>query len=165
MQRLPTRTLMFLGAMYAALSLGAAAAQADASTPLRKVPLSTLTDSKGGTLDSAVKPFRWAVSANPGVLDGRANADQILLQAARRHRCQSLHVDFVAGGQAQSAALVLRRAGLPDKVVETQTDTPGTLDAALRPGRAWSLAASTPSVSLAVYANGSVSCRGAKGLS
>ena len=42
---------------------------------------------------------------------------------------------FDAGGQAQSASLLLRRAGRPDVRVDTETDTRGTLDAALRPGQ------------------------------
>ena len=69
---------------------------------------------------------------------------------------------FDAGGQAQSASLLLRRAGRPDVRVDTQTDTRGTLDAALRPGKAWQLAASTPSVSIDVEAKGWASCRSAR---
>lgn len=159
--RLPTRTLIFLAAMYGALAIGAGAAQ---SAPVHKVPLSKLAQGQGGTFDGAYRPFRWAVTANPGVLEGAPRQDQILLQAARRHRCQSIHVDFVAGGQAQSAAIVLKREGRPDVAVQTPTDATGTLDAALRPGKAWTLAGSTPSVSIALYANGWANCRSAKGL-
>ena len=79
MRNLPTRSLMFLGAMYVALTLGAAAAQAKPPTPLRSVPLSALTASEGGTFDSPVQPFRWALSASPGVIEGAPNADQVLL--------------------------------------------------------------------------------------
>lgn len=160
----PTRLMMFLAAMYAALTLGAAAAQAAAPTPVRTVPLSTVAASQGGTFDAGPRPFRWALTANPGVVDGTARADQILIQGSRRSRCQSIHVNYAAGGQSQSAALLLRRAGRPDQVVQTESDTPGRLDAALKPGQEWQLAASTPSISIAVYANGSVQCRGAKGL-
>lgn len=139
--RLPTRTLMFLGAMYAALTMGAAAAQA---APARHVG--------------------WSETAHPGIIEGRPTADQVLLTGSKRHSCQSLHVTFEAGGQAQSASLLLRRAGRPDVRVDTQTDTTGRLDAALRPGQAWELAASTPSISIAVQAKGWASCRSAKGL-
>jgi len=159
--RLPARTLLFLGAMYAALAFGAAAAQA---APSHKVPLSKLTASQGGTFDGAPKPFRFALAATPGVLDGRPNADQLLLEAARRHQCESLHLNFIAGGNAQSAALVLKRQGRPDVAVQTETDTTGSLHAALRPGRSWQLAGSTPSVSIAMYVNGWASCRSARGL-
>ncbi len=159
--RLPSRTLIFLAAMYGALAFGAAAAQA---APMHKIPLSKLAAGQGGSFDGAAKPFRFAISANPGVLDGEANSDQVLLEATRRHRCESLHVDFVAGGQAQSAALVLERQGRPDVAVQTPTDTTGSLHAALRPGRAWQLAGSTPAISIAMYANGWASCRSAKGL-
>ncbi len=110
--RLPTRTLMFLGAMYAALTLGAAAAQA---APQRHV--------------------NWSETASPGIIEGAPRADQVLLTGSKRHTCQALHVTFDAGGQAQSASLLLRRAGRPDVRVDTETDTRGTLDAALRPGQ------------------------------
>ncbi len=161
-KQLPTRLMLFLAAMYAALAVGAAAAQA--APPLRTVPLSTVASTQGGTFDAGPRPFRWAVSANPGVVDGAPRADQILLRGSRRHRCQSLHVTYAAGGLAQSAALLLRRTGRPDVTVQTQSDTPGRLDAALRPGKAWRLAASTPSVSISVFANGSVKCRSTRGL-
>jgi hypothetical protein len=139
--RLPTRTLMFLGAMYAALTLGAAAAQA--------APQSHVN---------------WSETASPGIIEGAPRADQVLLTGSKRHTCQALHVTFDAGGQAQSASLLLRRAGRPDVRVDTETDTRGTLDAALRPGKAWQLAASTPSVSIDVEATGWASCRNTKGL-
>ena len=71
---------------------------------------------------------------------------------------------FDAGGQAQSASLLLRRAGRPDVRVDTETDTRGTLNAALRPGKAWQLAASTPAISISVEAKGWTSCRNTKGL-
>ena len=90
----------------------------------------------------------WSQTASPGIIEGAPRADQILLTGSKRHTCQSLHVTFEAGGQAQSASLLLRRAGRPDVRVDTETDTRGTLDAALRPGKAWQLAASTPSVSI-----------------
>jgi len=141
MRNLPTRSLMFLGAMYVALTLGAAAAQA---APARHV--------------------NWSETASPGIIEGAPRADQILLTGSKRHTCQSLHVTFDAGGQAQSASLLLRRAGRPDVRVDTETDTRGTLDAALRPGKAWQLAASTPAVSINVEARGWASCRNAKGL-
>ena len=70
---------------------------------------------------------------------------------------------FEAGGKAQSAALLLRRPGRPDVVVQTH-DTTGRLNAALRPGRPWHLAASTPSVSISIDANGWASCRSTRGL-
>jgi hypothetical protein len=140
--RLPTRTLLFLAAMYAALAAGAAAAQAA----------------------PAPHDVSWSRTASPGIIEGRPTAEQTLLSGSKRHSCQSLHVTFEAGGQAQSASLLLRRAGRPDVRVDTETDTTGTLDAALRPGRAWLLAASTPSVSIEVAAKGKVSCRNAKGL-
>ena len=73
-------------------------------------------------------------------------------------------MDFVAGGNAQSAALVLKRQGSPDVAVQTPTDTTGSLHAALRPGRSWQLAGSTPSISIAMYANGWATCRSARGL-
>lgn len=161
LNRLPTRTLIFLAAMYAALSVGAAAGQA---APMHKVPLSKLAANDGGTFGGAAKPFRFALSANPGVLDGQPDADQLLLEATRRHQCESLHVDFVAGGNAQSAALVLKRQGRSDVAVQTPTDTTGSLNAALRPGQSWQLAGSTPSISIAMYANGFVSCRSTRGL-
>ncbi len=160
-KRLPARTLIFLAAMYGALAFGAAAAQA---APLHKVPLSELTAAQNGTFDGAAKPFRFALAANPGVLDGEANADQVLLEATRRHQCQSLHVDFVAGGNAQSAAVVLKRQGRPDVAVQTPTDTTGSLHAALPRGRSWQLAGSTPSISISLYANGWASCRSARGV-
>lgn len=159
--RLPTRTLLFLAAMYGALALGAGAAQ---GAPMHKVPLTKLAASQGGTFDGAYRPFRFAVQANPGVLDGAPTDDQTLLRATRRHRCQSIHVDFVAGGQAQSAALVLQRQGRPTVSVTTPSDTTGTLDAALPAGRTWTLAGSTPSVSIALYANGWAKCRSTRGL-
>ena len=142
MRRLPTRSLIFLGAMYVALTLGAAAAQA---APARHA-------------------VSWSQTASPGIIEGAPRADQVLLTGSKRHTCQSLHVTFDAGGQAQSASLLLRRAGRPDVRVDTETDTRGTLDAALRPGKAWQLAASTPAVSINVEARGWASCRNAKGL-
>jgi len=141
--RLPSRTLIFLGAMYAALSLGAAAAQAA----------------------PAHHPVAWSKTASPGIISGTPTAGQILRKGSRRHNCQSLHVTFDAGGQAQSASLLLRREGRPDVTVQTQSDTPGRLDAALRPGQAWQLAGSTPAISIAVSAKGWASCRSGKGLS
>ena len=141
--RLPTRTLVFLGAMYAALSLGAAAAQAA----------------------PANHPVAWSETASPGIISGAPTADQILRTGSKRHNCQSLHVTFEAGGQAQSASLLLSRKGRPDVRVQTQSDTTGRLDAALRPGQAWQLAASTPAISIAVSAKGWASCRSGKGLS
>ena len=140
-KRLPIRTLLTVGSLYAAIAIGAVAAQA---APQRHV--------------------NWTRTASPGIIEGRPAADQVLLQGNRRHTCQSLHVTFDAGGQAQSASLLLRRQGRRDVRVDTQTDTRGTLDAALRPGRTWQLAASTPSVSIEVQAKGWASCRNGKGL-
>ena len=48
--------------------------------------------------------------------------------------------------------------------VQTPTDTTGSLHAALRPGRSWQLAGSTPSISISMYANGWASCRSTRGL-
>jgi hypothetical protein len=141
MRKLPTRSLMFLGAMYVALTMGAAAAQA---APQRHVG--------------------WSETASPGIIEGAPRADQVLLTGSKRHTCQALHVTFEAGGQAQSASLLLRRQGRPDVRVSTVTDTKGSLHAALRPGKTWQLAASTPSISINVEAKGWASCRSARGL-
>lgn len=140
--RLPTRTLIFLAAMYGALALGSAAAQA---APARQ-------------------HVNWSETASPGIIEGAPRADQILVSGSRRHTCQSLHVTYEAGGQAQSASLLLRRAGRPDVRVDTQTDTTGSLHAALRPGQAWQLSASTPAISIAVEAKGWMACRSTRGL-
>jgi hypothetical protein len=179
MSRIPTRirrsaflalATLALIASAAAGPAGASAAQpaAKAAKPAAKsfkqVPLSALARSQGGEFSSSSFTFHWALAASPGVIDGRPTADQILL-SARRSRCRSVHLEFVAGGGAQSAALQLTQRGRPTASASTNYDRRATLDVPLKVGGSWTLAGSTPASSLDVYVAGWASCYGTAGLS
>jgi hypothetical protein len=130
----------------------------------KQVSLATLARTRGGEFSSSSFTFHWDLAASPGVIDGRPTPDQVLL-AARRSRCRSLHLEFAAGGGAQSAALQVSQRGRPTVSAVTNYDHRATLDVALRPGGSWTLAGSTPASSLDVYVSGWASCYGNAGLS
>ena len=142
---------------------GASAAQPAAKT-YKQVSLSRLAGTPGGDFSSSSFTFHWALAASPGVIDGRPTPDQILL-TAKRSRCRSLHLEFAAGGGAQSAAIQVSQRGRPTASALTNYDKRGTLDVALKPGGSWTLAGSTPASGLDVYVSGWASCYGSAGLS
>jgi hypothetical protein len=148
----------------AAVALTALAAPATAAPPVARagafhsVALSALARHPGGMFDDEATPFRWAVSGYPGIIDGAPTAEQRLLQV-KHNRCRSVHMDFVAGGTAQSAWIGVVQRGRPAVGAETTYRYLGTLDAKLTPGRPWTLIAATPATSLSVYVNGKADCR------
>jgi hypothetical protein len=169
--RIPTRIrrLAFLGLATVALIASALAGPAGASAAhpkgktFKQVPLSRLAGTRGGDFTSSFS-FHWALAASPGIVDGAPTPDQILL-STRHSRCRSVHLEFAAGGGAQSAALLLSQRGRPTASASTNYDRPGTLDVPLKVGGAWTLAASTPASGLDVYVTGWASCYGTAGFS
>jgi hypothetical protein len=107
--------------------------------------------------DDEALPFRWAVAGYPGIIDGAPTASQRLLQV-KDHRCRSVHLEFVAGGGAQSAWVGVVQRGRPTVGAETTYRYLGTLDAKLTARRPWTLIAATPASSLSVYVNGRAEC-------
>jgi hypothetical protein len=170
--RIPTRTARLAFLILATLALIASAlagpAGADAAQPKHKaykqVSLAKLAGTRGGEFSSSSFTFHWALAASPGIIDGRPTPDQILV-SAKRSRCRSVHLDFVAGGGAQSAALQLTQPGRPTASASITYDRHGTLDVPLKVGSSWTLAASTPASSLDVYVAGWASCYGSAGFS
>lgn len=126
--------------------------------------LSSLTPSAGGTFPSGAFDFRWAIKSSPGILGHTPRADQVLLRGSRDHQCRALHLQFAAGGLAQSAGLVLMRPGHSTASADQVSDARGSLDASLRPGSRWTLAARTPSISISVYVDGWAMCRSRRGV-
>jgi hypothetical protein len=135
-----------------------------AASPYHRIELSTLARGNGGTFPSGAFDFRWAVAASPGLLGDRPRRDQILLRGAGGQQCRSIHLQFAAGGQAQSAGLVLFRSGRAPVASDQVSDTKGALDATLSPGRAWTLAGRTPAISISVYVNGWAVCRSGRAI-
>lgn len=172
MDRIPIRIKRPAFLIAASLVLIASAlagpAGADAHTAkaktYKRVALSTLAGTRGGEFSSSSFTFRWDLSASPGVIDGRPTPDQVLL-AARRSSCRSLHLEFAAGGGAQSAALQVTQRGRATVSAITNYDRRATLDVALKPGGSWTLAGSTPASGLDVYVSGWASCYGSAGFS
>jgi hypothetical protein len=170
--RIPTRVkrIAFLGLATLALVASALAGPAGASAakpaakPYKQVSLARLAGTPGGDFSSSSFTFHWALAASPGVIDGRPTPDQVLL-TAKRSRCRSLHLEFAAGGGAQSAAIQVSQPGRPTASALTNYDRRGMLDVALKPGGSWTLAGSTPASSLDVYVSGWASCYGSAGLS
>jgi hypothetical protein len=170
--RIPARIFRpaFLVLATLALIASAVAGPADASTArhasktFKQVPLSRLAATKGGDFSSSSFTFHWDLAASPGVIDGAPTADQILL-STRRSRCRSVHLEFAAGGGAQSAAILVTQRGRPTASASTNYDHRNTLDVPLKVGGPWTLAASTPASSLDVYVTGWASCYGTAGFS
>jgi hypothetical protein len=143
---------------------GADAAKPTAAKSYRQVSLAKLARTSGGEFSSSSFTFHWALSASPGVIDGKPSPEQVLL-SARRSQCRSLHLEFAAGGGAQSAAIQVIQRGRPTRTATTTYDRTGTLDVPLKVGGSWTLAGSTPASSLDVYVSGWASCYGTAGFS
>jgi hypothetical protein len=169
--RIPRIAFLILATLALIASALAGPAGADAKPKpkakakiYKQVPLAKLARTQGGEFSSSSFTFHWALAASPGVIDGRPTPDQVLL-SAKRSRCRSVHLEFVAGGGAQSAALQLSQRGRPTATASITYDRRGTLDVPLRVGAPWTLAASTPASSLDVYVAGWASCYGNSGFS
>ena len=129
-------------------------ASAHKSKAYERVPLSRLVDGKGGTFDSSTFTFRWVLSGHPGIIeDDEPTPDQILLSVTGHH-CRSVHLDFAAGQANQSAWLGVRDGAKTVAGEVADYDEHGSVDARLRVGKPWTIAAATPASGNYVYVNG-----------